>query len=114
MTSYGDSSRAKERRRELRYPVHAETRYRVHCGGTTKTGFGETVNISSHGILFRSTEPLPLGADIEVDVGWPGSKSLRLSVVGRTIRGDGTSTAVTILEGSFLAMNSPDLISSAL
>jgi hypothetical protein len=77
----------------------------VYCGGTTKTGFGETVNISSHGILFRSAEPLPVGADIEVDVGWPGSKSLRLSVVGRTIRGDGTLTAVTILEGSFLVMD---------
>ena len=113
MTPDGDSSRVKERRRELRYPVHAATRYRVHGGGTTKTGFGETVNISSHGILFRSTKPLPIGADIEVDVGWPGSKSLRLSVVGRTIRGDGTSTAVTILEGSFLGMNSQDLISSA-
>ena len=70
------------------------------------------LNISSHGILFQSTEPLPFGADIEVDVAWPGSKNLRLSVVGRTIRGEGTSTAVAIREGRFLVMSSPDLIHS--
>ena len=113
MRSDGDFSRANERRCEPRYPVDAETRYRVNCGGTIKTGFGETLTISSHGILFQSTERLLVGADIEVEVAWPGSKNLRLSVVGRTIRGQGTSTALAIQKGSFLVMSSPDLIHSA-
>jgi hypothetical protein len=63
------------------------------------------VNISSSGILIATENALPLGVAIEVQIAWPvkldDRVSLNLHVRGRTLRSNGSHTAVTITRYQF-------------
>jgi hypothetical protein len=105
--------RAKDRRASRRYPVTVGVRYRVsRGGGEIETGFGETVNLSHAGFLFRCAHALPLGAAIEADLDWPGGARrvprMALRVAGSTVRRQGNCIAVSIQESAFRAMRRDD------
>jgi len=68
---------------------------------------GETKNVSSSGVLFQSTSPLPVGESIEYFITLPktsGSKlDVRLRCVGRIVREmDDASFAATLDRYEFL------------
>jgi c-di-GMP-binding flagellar brake protein YcgR len=90
-----------ERRETSRFPVREEVRYRVLQSKTGQvSGAGKTVDISSGGILFTTTERLQPGRLIEISVNWParldGTCALQLVATGRVVRSDNETAAVRI------------------
>ena len=68
-------------------------------------GSGQTVNISSHGLLIVSEPSLPIGVLLEVEITWPskldGCISLNLFVRGRIVRSTGNQTGIAIKHYEF-------------
>jgi len=100
------SDRKPERRLHRRYLVKIETEYRLNeARESIKTGIGRTINISTHGILFESQLPLPLGSRIEIDIPWPArpgqAQPLELHAEGYTIRAARNQTAMYIEQYAF-------------
>ncbi len=95
-----------ERRSNLRYPVAAEIEFRLVYGQQLgEAGYGELVNISNGGILFRSATPLPAKAPIELSLAWPtrlgNGSALKLAVRGEIVRVRNKYAAVRIVSYNF-------------
>jgi PilZ domain-containing protein len=89
------------RRERMRFVVREPVRYRLlRAKGFESVGVGETVDISSSGILFTTSEPLPVGRLVEVSVNWPaqldGRVPLQLVAVGPVVRATDTKAAVRV------------------
>ena len=85
------SNNDNDRRAHRRYSITLRMAYRLlEDGRVCQTGFGETVNLSSHGLLCLVSEYLPNDRRIEVSVQWPyllhGTCPLQLVVKGHVIR----------------------------
>ena len=92
--------------RPARFPIVREVRYKVmNSKGAVETGTGETINISSKGVLFKAQAPLPPGKRIELSISWPaqldGKCGLRLVARGRIVRCEGTNVALEISKHEF-------------
>ena len=91
-----------DRRGSRRYPIARPLRY--HTGSGLK-GEGETINISSKGILFRCGAQLPVGDLIEAELDWPffvdDEHSRGLKVYGMIVRSDDHGTAMAISKYEF-------------
>jgi hypothetical protein len=90
-----------DRRRNTRFPLREEVKYRVRHSKTLVTsGTGKTLNIGSGGILFSSDQKLALGKTLEISVNWParldGTCPLQFVATGKVIRSDHGKTAVRI------------------
>ena len=81
-----------DQRQHVRYPISLEIEYRLLSQWpVVRTGIGRTRNISRRGILFETTDTLPLPrAEVELLVQWPfrldGVCRLRLVIQGRVVR----------------------------
>ena len=97
--------RSLELRRHRRYPIALALEYKWNqSGGAGYLGSGTTVNISSGGVLFRSTESLPARSAIEIALSWPFSLqdcALKLVMRGHVVRSDSHATAVKIQQYEF-------------
>jgi hypothetical protein len=87
--------------RPARFPIVREVSYRVmNSKGAVEIGAGETINISSKGVLFNAQAPLRPGKRIELSISWPaqldGKHDLKLVVCGRIIRCEGTNVALEV------------------
>jgi len=96
----------RDRRKSNRFPVHEELQYRVLNHGADKSeGVGQTVDMSSSGILFATQEKIPLRRKMEVSVCWParldGTCPLKLIAVGWVVRSEGCLTALRIERHEF-------------
>ncbi len=83
------------------FPIVREVRYKVmNSKGAVEIGTGETISISSKGVLFNAQAPLPRGKRIELSINWPaqldGKCGLRLVARGRIVRCEGTNVALRI------------------
>ncbi len=101
--SYSDPG---ERRENSRFPFREEVRYRLlNRTAIGPSGAGETVNMSSSGVLFSTQEQLPWGQLVEVAVNWPakldGACALKLVAVGRVVRSERFQSAVRIEKYEF-------------
>jgi len=90
-----------DRRETNRFPVKEDVRYRVLQSKSGQiTGSGKTVDISSGGILFTTSEPLQPGRLVEISVNWPvrldGTCPLQLVATGRVVRAEKDRAAVRI------------------
>ena len=95
-----------ERRENSRFPIREEVRYRLlNNTAIGPSGAGETVNMSSSGLLITTQEALPSGRLIEVAVNWPakldGACPLKFVAVGRVVRSERRQTAVHIEKYEF-------------
>ena len=87
------------RRKSSRFPIVREVRYRVSTRDNVfETGVGNTVNISSSGVLFTTERGLVPGRRIEMAISWPvelnRNTALKLVARGRVIRAsDGQAAA---------------------
>jgi c-di-GMP-binding flagellar brake protein YcgR len=107
-----------ERRETSRFPVREEVRYKVlQSKAEQLTGAGKTVDISSGGILFTTTEQLQPGRLIEISVNWParldGTCALQLVATGRVVRSDHATAAVRIERYEFKTRASSVLAAGA-
>jgi hypothetical protein len=90
-----------DRRESSRFPVQEEVQYRVvNNRGDKISGVGKTLDMSSSGILFTTTNRLQLGRLVEVAVNWParlgGTCPLKFVALGRVVRSDATCAALRI------------------
>lgn len=97
-----------ERRIKQRFGVAAPVDYRLQTtiGKVAHARKGQTVNLSSDGILFRADGlSLPVGALLEISIRWPVNLNdrvgLKLIVVGPIVRREGDCVAVRIQRAEF-------------
>jgi len=95
-----------ERRSTSRFPLQQEVRYRlIQARVGARRGVGQSIDVSSGGILFTTTERLPTGRIVEVAMHWPaqlnGNCPLQFVARGRVIRSDGKTAAVRIQRYEF-------------
>lgn len=97
--------RISDRRLTSRFPLQQEIRYRLIHSRRVCAGVGETLDISSKGILFTTTERLPTGAMIEIAMHWParlnGNCLLQFVATGRVVRSNANSAALRIQRYEF-------------
>lgn len=84
-----------ERRSKMRFPMNRELRYKLlEDERIMAVGLGNTTDMSSGGVAFRSDGDLPEGSFIELSISWPALLDdvcpMRLIVFGRVLRGSGT------------------------
>lgn len=107
------------RRANNRFPVKEEVRYRLLQSNKVRlVGAGRTIDVSSGGILFTSSEPLPTGRSVEISMNWParldGTCPLQLVVSGRILRADATKAAMRIERYEFRTRSSAAAAGAAL
>jgi hypothetical protein len=93
-----------EQRARPRYPIELALEYRL-LGKKEGRGSGRTRNISSNGVLFEVSEPLPGAGSIELLLQWPcllgGVCPLKLVLKGRIVRSDGKRVAIISKQHEF-------------
>jgi hypothetical protein len=86
---------SQERRRKRRFAMQRELRFKVLSDDRViTTGGAQTINISSGGVAFESTTPLPAslvpGTLLELSISWPilldATCLMRLVVFGHVVR----------------------------
>lgn len=106
-----------DRRRNNRFPVNEELKYRVLHKSSRIAGTGKTLNIGSGGVLFTTQEKLPLGRQVEISVNWParldGTCPLKFVASGRVVRAEQTRAAVRIERYEFRTRASGEVVKTA-
>jgi len=95
-----------DRRANRRYEISLELRWKVVWRRQiVDTGSGRTLDLSSGGVMFESTRPLPSVGKIELSITWPARlqnvTQLQLIVCGRMVRSDGFRTAMRVAQHQF-------------
>jgi hypothetical protein len=95
-----------ERRDTKRMSVELELKYRLLNRRNGKTeGSGQTLNISSSGVLFTTGDALQQGRRLELSMDWPARLNdrcaLKLVARGQVVRIDGNAAAVKIIRHEF-------------
>jgi hypothetical protein len=98
-TNGAEQTDSRDRRASQRFPLHLAVRYRViGAKSPIRWNVGESINISSTGILFQTPEEIAPGQGIEAFVAWPVSLDnrvpLKLAIKGPVVRTDGNKSAV--------------------
>ena len=79
-----------ERRSSARYPLALNARYKALRKKSPDCGIGQTVDISSSGVLIASEHCFAVGVRLEVAVEWPalldGTTELILVADGQVVR----------------------------
>ena len=97
----GQPSASSERRTNDRFPIARDLKYKIISGrGTPESGTGQTLDVSSSGVLFEAETPLAPGKRVELAISWPaqldGRCALKLVARGKIVRCRGTKVAVQI------------------
>ena len=108
-----------DRRATSRFPVQQEVRYRLlQTPASGKGGVGRTLDISSGGIRFSTTDRLPTGRMVEVAMHWParlhGTCPLQFVATGKVVRSDGNTAAVRIQRYEFRTRSATALRAGAI
>ena len=107
MATHWDSDQ--NRRRTNRFPIVREIRYRVATKDNLfEARVGNTVNISSNGVLFTTEKPLLPGRRLELAISWPAelnrNTALKLVARGRVVRAEHGCAAAEIQNFEFRTM----------
>jgi hypothetical protein len=108
-----EASKNDERRRSDRFPIRRDLRYKVMSRAHGGAGAGETVNMSSGGVLFTTELPLIPGKLVEIAISWPAQldqkTALKLTARGRVVRSESGLAAVRIEQYEFRTMGAHGL-----
>jgi hypothetical protein len=90
-----------DRRGNDRFPIVRDLKYKIISGrGAPESGTGETVDLSSSGVMFTAENPLAPGKRVELAISWPaqldGKCALKLVARGKIVRCKGNRVAVAI------------------
>lgn len=89
-----------ERRASVRFGIRRSLYYRAFDTGRPQSGSGETVNISSKGVLIQCDKAPSAGQKIELSIDWPvaleNRTPLQLVIVGVVVRAGRDHAAVAI------------------
>ncbi len=103
-----------DRRTADRFPIEREVRYKILSKkAAEEAGSGQTVNMSSTGILFTTDQVLLPGKRLELAVNWPAQLNnatpLKLVAKGRVIRTEGGKAAMEIQQYEFRTSKATNL-----
>jgi hypothetical protein len=88
-----------ERRIKSRYPLELNVRYHTVGSAALVAGVGQTVNISSKGMLLTCSGNIPEGARMKMFIEWPsllnGTTPLQLITLGIVVRR--TTSGISIM-----------------
>ena len=109
--------RSGDRRLTSRFPLQQEVRYRlVQSKAMAAKGVGQTVDISSGGVLFTTSDRLPTGRMVEIAMNWParlnGTCALQFVARGRVIRSDGKTAVIRIQRYEFRTRGATGTVAS--
>lgn len=101
-----DNRKKPERRTADRFPLDREVKYKVyHKRNGEDTGSGQTVNMSSTGLLFTTEAMLLPGRRLEVAINWPAQLDnkcpLKLVARGKVVRSEPGKAAMEIQQYEF-------------
>jgi c-di-GMP-binding flagellar brake protein YcgR len=99
-----------DRRKDRRYGIQLDLRWKlIRRRRVLETGVGQTVDLSSGGILFNSGRTLPVGLNVELAITWPvllrNEAPMQLIVSGRIVRTGPNGTAVEMVQHEFRTMS---------
>jgi hypothetical protein len=95
-----------DRRHSDRFPIARGMRYRIlDKRSVAESGVGNTVNMSSSGVLFATERVMSPGSRVELSINWPvklnDKCALRFVARGRVVRSERGTAAIEILEHEF-------------
>lgn len=95
-----------ERREDKRYAISLDVRWRLlRRKKTLDSGQGQTIDLSTGGILFETGRKLPVGLKVQLSISWPvllhNSSPLQLTVIGRIVRSDHEKAAIQVIQHEF-------------
>jgi c-di-GMP-binding flagellar brake protein YcgR len=95
-----------ERRSSTRFPIERAVRFKVLTRKSDdEPGRGQSVNMSSTGVLFTTDRELPLGKRVELSISWPAQLNdtcaLKLVATGRVVRMESGTAAIEIQQYEF-------------
>lgn len=102
-TIVAPASTSVERRKHARYPILLKLSYRL-LHGLAVDDVGETINLSSGGVLFAAGQALPADAEIVVVINWPvmlDEVALNFKARGKVVRSDKNGIAVVFVSHEF-------------
>ncbi len=98
----------RDRRGSDRQTIQCPVLCKVPGRRGTEVGRGETVNMSSRGLLFNTGLDLRLGAQLQVSISWPAkldsTRHLKLVAVGRVVRLEAGKAAIEFEKTEFRTM----------
>jgi hypothetical protein len=103
---------AGDRRYDKRYHLQLELRWKlIRRRKIQDTGAGRTIDLSSGGVLFEASRPLPEGLNVELSIAWPvllhNVAPMQLVVSGKIVRSAGGYTAILINAHEFRTVGVP-------
>jgi hypothetical protein len=101
-----------DRRFDRRYQLQLEVRWKlIRRRKIQDAGAGRTIDLSSGGILFDASRPLPVGFNVELSISWPvllhNVAPMQLVAVGRIVRSSGAHVAIHITQHEFRTTGIP-------
>ena len=94
-----------ERRFKVRFPLQLKVRYRTVGPKSQVNGFGQTINMSSRGLLVSALQDVRVGLRLKVNIEWPyflnGGIPLQLVAIGKVVRSLRSTFAVSFLGYEF-------------
>src|SRR5664279_235093 len=101
-----------ERRQDRRYHLQLELKWKlIRRRRVLDTGTGQTVDVSSGGILFDAGRHLPEGLNVELSIAWPvllhNVAPMKLVATGKIVRGDGHRVAIRTMQHEFRTVGIP-------
>ena len=88
-----------ERRMKVRYPLELTVQYQTMGLQIPLSGSGQTLNLSSSGMLITTEHELPEGCHLKVTVEWPtllnGKTALQLVTTGKVVRKQNAALGIT-------------------
>jgi hypothetical protein len=102
---------ANERRLKSRYPLELNVRYQTLGAAGPVSGIGQTVNMSSSGMLLSCPRVMPEGTRVKTFIEWPsllnGTTPLQLITVGTVVRCTSMGVSIVFESYQFRTMGRP-------
>lgn len=104
-TTEGDAI-AGDRRQDRRYELQLDVKWKlIRRRRVLDSGTGQTIDMSSGGILFDAGRHLPEGLNVELSITWPvllhNVAPMQLMASGRIIRSNGKRVAIQTVQHEF-------------
>ena len=104
----------RDRRHAIRFPIRCEVQYRVLGSKAGQVGTGQTINLSSAGVLFTAAHVLPVKSRVQLSIEWPVRLDhecpLKMVVLGKVVRSEEGCAAVDIKHYELRTRASSDLL----
>ena len=104
-----------DRRHAIRFPIRCDIQYRVlGSKAGEQVGTGQTINLSSAGVLFTAAHVLPVKSRVQLSIEWPVRLDrecpLKMVVLGKVVRSEEGCAAVNIKHYELRTRASSDLL----